>query len=129
MSDDPKQGAVLYAKSMNALYAFYVNVVGFDIHDREDGHSTLELGDYHLTIVQAPKAIADAITIADPPTPRSDTPIKPVFVASIDSARKLAPQFGGAMKGPDAEWKIGDTRVCDGHDAEGNIFQIRDMGS
>jgi len=128
MTTTPTQGAVLFAKSLDALYAFYANVVGFDIVDREDDHATLELGDFRLVIVQAPKAIRDTIEITDPPTPRSNTPIKLVFTASIDQVRKLAGQFGGAMNAPETEWKLGDVRVCDGHDAEGNIFQIKHSG-
>jgi hypothetical protein len=29
---------------------------------------------------------------------------------------------------PDAEWLFEGSRVCDGHDPEGNVFQLRQVG-
>jgi len=34
--------------------------------------------------------------------------------------------LGGQLNSTAREWKFRDTRVCDGHDPEGNMFQLRE---
>lgn len=34
-------------------------------------------------------------------------------------------RLGGELNPPDQEWQLGTTRICDGHDPEGNVFQVR----
>ncbi len=64
--------------------------------------------------------------IADPPVRREDAAIKLMFpVPSIGDARALAARLGGELNPPDREWQFGAYRVCDGHDSEGNVFQVR----
>ena len=61
------------------------------------------------------------------PVRRADTPIKLVFtVASIEAARVLAAARGGQIDLPEREWQFREFRVCDGHDPEGNVVQLRE---
>jgi len=76
--------------------------------------------------VRIPKRIADTIEIATPPEPREDTALKLVFsVEDIAHARERAAELGGAVNAMEREWEFEGARVCDGHDPEGNIFQLR----
>ena len=77
-------------------------------------------------IVRTPKRFAETIDIVTPPEPREDTPIKLVFgVKDIAYARDRAADLGGALKALEREWDFEGVKVCDGHDPEGNIFQLR----
>ena len=74
--------------------------------------------------MRMPKRIAETIEIGTPPEPREDTPIKLVFgVEDIAHARNRAAELCGAMN--EREWEFEGVKVCDGHDPEGNIFQLR----
>jgi predicted enzyme related to lactoylglutathione lyase len=85
--------------------------------------------DLKFVIVRIPKRIADTIDIATPPEPREDTPLKPVFgVEDIAHARQRAAELGGAMNAVEREWEFEGAKVCDGHDPEGNVFQLRQAG-
>jgi hypothetical protein len=119
--------AVLYAKSVAAMQAFYAGALSLAVEHAEADHVLLASCGWQLVLLQIPAAIAATITIADPPLPRSETPIKLVFtVASIDAIRKLAPQFGGELNPAEREWTYRGYRVCDGRDVEGNVFQCRE---
>ncbi|HWH83741.1 MAG TPA: VOC family protein [Burkholderiaceae bacterium] len=127
MSDRPiAAAAVLYAKDVAATRAFYEGVTGFKVASTAHDHVVLASPALELTIVQIPAAIAATIEIARPPVRRTETPIKLVFpVASLEAARAAAPRLGGELNPPEREWSFGPWRVCDGHDPEGNMFQLR----
>jgi predicted enzyme related to lactoylglutathione lyase len=58
--------------------------------------------------------------------PGLDTPLKLVFsVVDIAQARERAAELGGAVSPVAREWEFEGARLCDGHDPEGNIFQLR----
>ena len=55
-----------------------------------------------------------------------ERPIKLVLpTGSLALSRARAAALGGAMNGEDREWPWQGDRVCDGHDPEGNVFQLR----
>jgi predicted enzyme related to lactoylglutathione lyase len=57
---------------------------------------------------------------------REDVPVKLVFaVVDIVAARNSAAERGGAVDPVDREWGFEGFKVCDGHDPEGNVFQLR----
>ena len=119
-------GAVLYAKDLQRLVEFYSAVARLDIQSVQKGFAVLGREPSQLVIVQIPKRIADSIDISTPPERRDDTPVKLVFsVEDIASVRTTAAERGGAVNAIEHEWKFEGARVCDGHDPEGNIFQIR----
>ena len=119
-------GAVLYAKDLDRLVKFYAAVAGIEPQAVKNGFAVLGASPSQLVIVRIPERIADEIEIATPPELREATPIKLVFaVEDIAHARKRAAELGGAVNAVEREWKFEGARVCDGHDPEGNIFQLR----
>ena len=127
MTDSFIAGTVLFAKDMNAIAAFYSTVVG--LHEKERGSDfvLLEHVGFELVVHAIPKRIAASIVITKPPRRREGTPIKPVFlIPSINAARPLVAEFGGVLNPPEAEMRFRGWRACDGHDPEGNVFQLRE---
>jgi predicted enzyme related to lactoylglutathione lyase len=129
MTDRGLIGAVLYAKDFARLVDFYSSIAGIEPQTIEKGYAILGSGSSQFVIVRIPKRIADAIDIAMPPEPREDTPLKLVFaVEDIARARERAAQLGGAVNPAEREWEFQGAKVCDGHDPEGNVFQLRQTG-
>jgi predicted enzyme related to lactoylglutathione lyase len=63
---------------------------------------------------------------SDPPQRREDTALKLIFgVSDLVETREQVAANGGELNGPGAAWVMGTDRVCDGHDCEGNVFQVR----
>jgi len=121
-----KAGAVLYGKDYLKLSQFYQTVLGMGLMEQDDEHVRLELAQSELVILQAPKHIADAITIIKPPTPRGSNPIKIVYyISDIAKARQIAVDMNGYVNDAKTEWLFREATVCDGYDCEGNIFQLR----
>ena len=119
-------GAVLYAKDLDRLVEFYSSVAGIEPQAVEKGFAILGSRPSQFVILRIPKRIADTIDIATPPEPREDTPLKLVFgVEDIAHARELAAGLGGAIGPANREWEFEGAKVCDGHDPEGNVFQLR----
>lgn len=127
MSSQAKAGAVIYAKDFSRVSAFYAGVVGFEVAHSEHDHVVLESPAFQLVVLSIPPAIASSIEIARPPVVRTETPIKPVFfVMSISASREAASRLGGQLNPPERQWMFQQTTVCDGHDPEGNVFQLRE---
>jgi predicted enzyme related to lactoylglutathione lyase len=123
-------GAVIYAKDIQRLAAFYINVAGFKENSATSDFVVLETSAFQLVIVRMPDSIAETIQISAPPVRREDTPIKPIFpVSSIAAARAQAPAFGGALNPPQQEWQFQGHIICDGNDPEGNVIQLREMSA
>ncbi|MGO9454181.1 MAG: VOC family protein [Candidatus Binataceae bacterium] len=119
-------GAVLYAKNLVRVQAFYQAVLGLDVEQTDNDHVVLTSPAFQLVILKPPEHIASSIEIENPPRRRTETPIKLVFeVASISAARAIAHQHGGKLSPPDREWNFQGYRVCDGQDPEGNVIQFR----
>lgn len=127
MSEQANAGAVIYAKDLTRVSAFYAGALGFHVTHSEPDYVVLESPAFQLVIVAIPAHIAESIDVAEPPVRRSDTPIKLVFpVASIEAARATAASCGGQLSPPECEWQFQGFRVCDGHDPEGNVVQFRE---
>jgi predicted enzyme related to lactoylglutathione lyase len=127
MSGQPNAGAVIYAKDLTRVSAFYADALGFPVTHSEPDYVVLGSPTFQLVIVAIPVHIAEAIDVTEPPARRSDTPIKLVFtVASIDAARASAAARGGELDPPEREWQFQGFQVCDGHDPEGNVVQFRE---
>jgi predicted enzyme related to lactoylglutathione lyase len=119
-------GLVVYATDLARMGAFYAAVTDLRLVRSEPGHLVLESGTFQLVILAVKAEVAAAINLADPPTRREDTALKPVFfVASIDAVRALVSEYGGELNPERGAWRFGDWLVCDGHDPEGNVIQLR----
>lgn len=121
-----KFGAVLFVKDVSRLTAFYAEVVGLPVTESGKTWARLGTGAFELVVHGIPPHIAATFEISTPPQRREDAAIKLIFpVANIAVARATTARLGGAMNPPDREWQLGALRVCDGHDPEGNVFQVR----
>ena len=122
----PKPGAVIFAKNIERIAKFYEGVALLAVVHAEPDHVVLESDAIQLVIHGIPKAIADSITITQPPAVREDTPIKLFFpVPSLADARARAAALGGHLNPSQKEWQARGFRACDGHDPEGNVVQLR----
>lgn len=115
-------GLVIYAQDLPALSDFYQQSLGFTRIDGDDSYAQLTLGTAELVILQTKGTFTNAST-----EPRANVAIKPVLFVDQDLAklRDAITSKGGFLKPAAAEWQFGDKTVCDGHDPEGNIFQLR----
>jgi predicted enzyme related to lactoylglutathione lyase len=119
-------GAVLFAKNLALIQAFYQAVLGLDVERAEDDHVVLASPAFQLVVIKIPADVASSIEIESPPRRRTETPIKLVFeVASLSAARAIAPLHGGELFSAQQEWDFQSYRVCDGQDPEGNVVQFR----
>lgn len=119
-------GAVVYAKSMSRLVRFY-EALGFAVSEAEPDYTLLLANGTELNLIQAPKAIAESISVATPAEMRTHTPIKLVFL--VDSIETTAAQInahGGRVDRGQARWDFGHYYVQDAVDPEGNIIQLRE---
>lgn len=120
-------GAVVFAKNIGRLADFYSRVAALVVAENEQDHVVLQGEAFQLVVVAIPAHIAARIEIASPPARREDTAVKLAFrVASLAEARTSAAKLGGELNGPESEWLFQGWRVCDGHDPEGNVFQLRE---
>ena len=127
MTSQTKAGAVVYAVDLARVSEFYAGVVDLTVSQREADHIVLESSVFQLVVLSIPQAIAASIEIATPPVRRTENPIKLVFfVPSIVASRAAAAQLGGALNPPEREWHFQRCKVCDGHDPEGNVLQLRE---
>ena len=119
-------GAVIYAKDIQRVSQFYSELAGLPVTHKEPYYVLLESPSFQLTVVALSPAIAAKIAISSPPERRENTAIKICFpVKNLVTTRKIAEQLGGKLNEPEREWLFQGNRVCDAHDPEGNIFQIR----
>lgn len=117
--------AVLFAKHLDKVAAFYVGALGFERVSGDRDHTILRCDDFDLVVHQIPKAIADTIAIADPPKRRTSGAIRLDFpVGSVDDARKRARSLGGDVDDAPPPWAARDTRFFLGYDPEGNQFGL-----
>ncbi len=129
MSQSIVAGAVVYAKDVARVSRFYAQVCGLEIVHEVADHVVLEADGYELVVVEIPAAIAVNIRIETPPLRRENTAVKLVFwVDDLAAARTAALAAGGELNAPEREWQFQGARVCDGHDPEGNVIQLRAAG-
>lgn len=121
-----KFGAVLYVKDVARMTAFYAAVAGMPVIESEPTWARLATPTFELVVHSIPPHIAATFEISTPPERREEAAIKLIIpVPDIVDARATVATLGGALNPPEREWQLGDLRVCDGHDPEGNVFQVR----
>lgn len=121
-----RAGAVVYAKDLAGVSRFYAEVAGLPVVERDSDYTLLQSEGFQLVLVQIPAAIAAGIEISVPPERREDTPLKLcLLVPDLAAARARAVALGGVLDPVEREWVFQGRRVCDGHDPEGNVFQLQ----
>jgi len=117
--------AVLFAKDLEAVAAFYVGALALTRLSGDKDHAILECDGFELVVHQIPKQIADTIVIAEPPIRRVWGAIRLDFpVASIADSRKLARSLGGEIDDAPPPWADRNANLFFGHDPEGNQFGV-----
>jgi hypothetical protein len=123
-------GAVVYAVDVARLTTFYAQVTQLPVLVVELDYALLSTSTFELVIHAIPPQIAAQIEITMPPQRREDTPIKLSFrVASLAEARERAAALGGQLDPVGREWEFRGSRLCDGHDPEGNVIQLRERAA
>jgi len=123
---DQRSGAVLYAKDVTRVAAFYSTVLGLETAGHDDQHILLESPGFQLVVLRIPDRIASDIEIATPPVRRATAAVKLVFfVPHLADVRASVAAGGGVMNPRDSEWSFDGFIVCDGLDPEGNVIQFR----
>lgn len=121
--------AAIYAKDPARLAAFYGHLVQGEAEASPDGGFvtlTPTGGAFELHIVAVGDEVREQIQISDPPTPRTDTPIKLVFDVEATSAlESLVGSSGGRLAPLGDSWTWRGMLHRDGVDPEGNVFQLR----
>ena len=126
MSYESRTGAVLFAKNLDRVAAFYSAVLGLTEANRADDHVVLESPGFQLVVHRIPGGAAAAGEIT-PPARRAAAAFKPVFfVPSLSHLRTVAETNGGIMEPAAQEWSFNGVTVCDGVDPEGNVIQFRE---
>ncbi len=105
-------GAVVYAKNVSTLCAFYSGVTGLRVTHTEPDHVVLESHGFQLVVVAVPAHLAASIHVSSPPQRREETAIKLVLpVPSIAAARTAALSLGGELNVAEREWEFQGCRV------------------
>ena len=113
------RGAILFAKDVSTLAAFYRDAFGFAVISESPSWVELGAGEARLGLHAIPKDVADGIAITSPPARREATPLKLTFdVSVLTIAIAELTRHGAVMDAPTA------FGTCDGVDPEGNVFQI-----
>ncbi|MBC3874701.1 VOC family protein [Undibacterium flavidum] len=117
---------VLFVSDVPRMTAFYSTVAAMKILHEEPSYAILGIDGFELVIH----------ALYGEPSPQNSTAVTVVVredsytklclpVANISIARAQADQLGGAIKSSAHEWVARGIRACDGHDPEGNVFQVR----
>src|SRR5262245_29584188 len=102
---------------------FYRELAAMETRLDRDDHVVLEVEGLQLVV----HGLAGEPKPDEPVRVREDTYVKVCLpVSSITAARAAAASLGGSVKPPEAEWEARGFRACDGHDPEGNVFQVRE---
>jgi hypothetical protein len=85
------------------MAAFYAALAGLaNCHAKSD-HVVLLSPGFQLVIVRIPAPLAATIALTNPPSRRTDTPIKlAFFVNSNEAARERGGAWGGTLNAPDS---------------------------
>jgi predicted enzyme related to lactoylglutathione lyase len=119
-------GAAIYVSDLERVTHFYTEVFGLAPQERQSGFAVLRAGEWRLYLVAMPPDLVAEFGPSDPPVRREDTALKLIFqVDDIELVRAAVGRHGGELNSTDAEWVMGAELVCDGHDCEGNVFQVR----
>ena len=128
MPGPARAGALIYAKDLEGLAAFYERLLPMTRAHASKELIVLESPDFQLLVHAIPPHIAPTVIIKSPPEKRQQTAIKLFFtVASLSEARATAAKLGGEVF-PE-QWEGPGFRVCNACDPEGNIFQVRESVS
>lgn len=112
--------ALIFVKDLDRMVTFYRDGMGLPLLVRQgDRWAELDAGGTSLALHAVPPDLAARITLTDPPSPRSDTPLKLIFETDDLAAAQARLQAAGAVP-----LKLHEDGSCDALDPEGNVFRI-----
>ncbi|MEY4276427.1 MAG: hypothetical protein RIS26_890 [Actinomycetota bacterium] len=120
---------VIFSVSGEKLAHFYEMVLSFS-RTQHPGDSNdyirLQKGKEELIIHTVPAQIAESIVLENPPVPREESAMKPVFeVESLSIAVEQVSNFGGIVT--DRAFTLDGLTYRDIVDPEGNVLQLRSV--
>ncbi|WKE65390.1 glyoxalase/bleomycin resistance/dioxygenase family protein [Gallaecimonas kandeliae] len=124
MAGPAAAGALIYAKDLDRLSAFYRQLLAMELLHGSAELAVLESPAFQLLIHAIPPQYAKDISISSPPARRENCAIKLFFtVPDLAAAGALAGRLGGELF--DEEWQGPGFVVRNAMDPEGNVFQLR----
>jgi predicted enzyme related to lactoylglutathione lyase len=125
MPSPARAGALIYAKDVEHMSAFYQQVVGMRLLHGDAERHVIGSADMQLILHALPAHLAGSVTVSSPPVPREEQAIKLFFtVPSLSEAEAAASSLAGAVFGP--VYSGPGFRVRNAYDPEGNIFHVRE---
>jgi predicted enzyme related to lactoylglutathione lyase len=122
--------AVLFAKDLSRVAAFYSAALGMTRGTSDESHTRLERSGFTLIIHQIPRHIADTIAIDQPPARRVGGSVRLDYpVENIDNSRAAAKSLGGDIDELPPAWADRGTNFYLGHDPEGNVFGVSEQAA
>lgn len=130
MTSKPMPSIVLFVADVARLTRFYRELAGMKLLHEDESHSVLEIDGLQMVV----HAISGEFDVASEqvggPKVREDAYLKLCLpVDGIAEARIRACALGGHVKSAEHAWEARGFRACDGHDPEGNVFQVRESAS
>jgi predicted enzyme related to lactoylglutathione lyase len=126
VSYESRTGAVLFARRMEQVAAFYANVLELSEAGRDADHIRLESPAFQLVVHRIPDEWCMEAS-AESPARRATAAFKPVFfVPSLAAVRTIATALGGSLEPAEKQWSFNGVVVCDAADPEGNVIQLRE---
>ena len=117
--------AVMFAKDLRKMAAFYAEALGMTCGNSDEHHAVLERGGFELVVHQIPHHIANGIEIAAPPLRREGGAVRLDYpVENVADSRSLAKSLGGDIDEAPPAWAGSDTNFYLGYDPEGNVFGV-----
>ncbi len=120
--------AIVFAKNMASMVAFYQDVLGLTevvTEDTGEGWRVFGAGGMQLALHAIPEPIAEGILITEPPEPRDSAVTKLVFRVPDVAAARAALHDQGVIEVHQSFIDPNAPLVrCDFLDPEGNVFQI-----
>ena len=126
MTGPSPSGLFIYAKDLALMAGFYEAILGMSRTHATPELVVLGAPGLQLVLHAIPAAIAETVTIAQPPERREMAALKFFFtVPSLADARSAAPALGGEVLSE--LWRGRGFSACNAVDPEGNIFQLREV--
>jgi predicted enzyme related to lactoylglutathione lyase len=124
-----KVSAVLFAKDLPAVAAFYSTALGMRVVASDEYHTLLDCFGFELVVHQIPRQIADGIVVERPPKRRTSSAVRLDFpVQDLAEARRRARAFGGGIDDAPPSWAEPKASFHFGYDPEGNQFGVVSSG-
>lgn len=117
-----KTGLVIYASSIERLIDFYSHVLELEVIESDNTYALLNDDSFELVLIETEISKKSKNSYE----PRETTPLKPTFFidSSLGVISEKIKDKGGFVYSP-KNWEFEGRQVCDAHDCEGNIFQLR----